>query len=255
MVGWSVSSVLAQLREARDGTFEIFIAWEPQPKAAYRAVAFDSTEKRYNLDGSGTGCGRFAMSGYRYTDGPLDYGAVTAVGFEVLTPEGWLIQSRRAFEEAQAQGIETLPLPVAGASLPFSLTAHDGEHLQASQFLGHVLLIDCWSSWCNPCLQKMPALKDRYQRWHDRGLDIIGVNYDYQEDRFLGLIRDLDLTWPQVIVPPEQEARRLWYHSSSVNALPHFILVGRDGRVVADPGDPARMFALLDSLMAQQEER
>jgi thiol-disulfide isomerase/thioredoxin len=246
---WSDAGVLGTPHKAHDGSFEIFIAWEPSHRSAYRAVAFDSTGQRYNLEGSGAGTGNFTMHRFRHVDSELPYETIKSVGFEVLSPDGWATQSKISMEEASRLGPQTLPLPVVGEIYTFALTTHDGRELHAVQFRGSVLLIDCWATWCKPCMRKMPALKAAHQKWSRQGLSVLGVNYDYDRGKFLDEVEELELPWDQVAVPADKDSRRIWYESSSIRSLPRFIVVGRDGRVVADLQNPERTLALVDSLV------
>ena len=64
---------------------------------------------------------------------------------------------------------------------PFKLTFEDlvsGELVDTSEYLGEVVLIDFWATWCKPCLDQIPYLKRILRRYQDRGLRILGISCD-----------------------------------------------------------------------------
>ncbi len=61
---------------------------------------------------------------------------------------------------------------------PFKGIDINGESISLSSFKGKYVLLDFWASWCVPCRQGTPHLMELFKKYHDRGLDIIGVSDD-----------------------------------------------------------------------------
>ncbi|HIF13267.1 MAG TPA: TlpA family protein disulfide reductase, partial [Dehalococcoidia bacterium] len=58
----------------------------------------------------------------------------------------------------------------------FELPSIDGDGMvQLSDFLGKVVLVDFWSSWCPPCRQESPALEAAYEDFRDLGVEFVGI--------------------------------------------------------------------------------
>lgn len=55
----------------------------------------------------------------------------------------------------------------------------NGNTLSLSDFKGKYLLLDFWGSWCVPCRKNTPHLIDLFKKYHERGLDIVGVAEEY----------------------------------------------------------------------------
>lgn len=60
----------------------------------------------------------------------------------------------------------------------FTATDIHGAALSLADFKGRPVLLDFWASWCIPCRHSNPHLKELYTKYHDKGLDIIGVSDD-----------------------------------------------------------------------------
>lgn len=58
----------------------------------------------------------------------------------------------------------------------FQLTDLDGMPITLEALRGKVVWINFFASWCPPCQQETPILRDLSERYRDRGLEIVGVS-------------------------------------------------------------------------------
>jgi peroxiredoxin len=84
-----------------------------------------------------------------------------------------------------------------GHSIPlFSLPDTQGVIRNISEFRGKYVLLDFWASWCGPCIEEFPALKELYANYHVKGLEIIGISLDSKKDKWHDAIRKYNINWP-----------------------------------------------------------
>jgi cytochrome c biogenesis protein CcmG, thiol:disulfide interchange protein DsbE len=60
-----------------------------------------------------------------------------------------------------------------------TVTELGGQKFDLAQARGKVVVINIWATWCPPCRKEMPALDAVYRKYHDRGLDIVGLSADH----------------------------------------------------------------------------
>ncbi len=58
----------------------------------------------------------------------------------------------------------------------YQLRDLDGNPVALAELRGKVVWINFWASWCPPCQQETPILRDLDERYRDRGLEIVGVS-------------------------------------------------------------------------------
>ena len=77
------------------------------------------------------------------------------------------------------KSVEELKKGIPGALAGgFNTTDIHGNPLKLEDFKGKYLLIDFWASWCVPCRKGNPHLLSLYEKYHSKGLEILGVSDD-----------------------------------------------------------------------------
>jgi thiol-disulfide isomerase/thioredoxin len=226
----------------KDAELVITLAWAKASGKStpdYRPVVFDAGRKRY-LPCQPTACGTTgdgaSLSMAIWSLNPRDLPAekVRFMGIEALKPEGRNAIAARAIAQAKEAEIEVLPSGQNGQPYGFVLTSMDGKKLRGSDLRDKVVLIDCWSSTCSPCLEMMPKLKAIYEKHLKDGLEIIGVSLDQDAEAAQKTCRLQGMTWPQVLVPVDEKTRDLWYKAAGLSGIPRLLLIDRDGILHTD---------------------
>lgn len=119
-----------------------------------------------------------------------------------------------------------------GAEAPdFAQATPEGKDLRLSDLRGKVILVDFWASWCGPCRRDNPHVVGLYNRYKDKGFDILGVSLDRDRQRWLDAIEQDGLVWHHV------SDLKQWSNAVAqlygVNSIPHTVLVDKEGRILA----------------------
>jgi thiol-disulfide isomerase/thioredoxin len=75
----------------------------------------------------------------------------------------------------------------------------EGEKIDTDQWRGDVVLVDFWGTWCQPCMEALPELKRIYEKYHQRGLRVVGVLCDQKIDQAKALLREKGYEWPEMV--------------------------------------------------------
>ncbi len=139
--------------------------------------------------------------------------------------------SPKAVEQVRSQ-IRRLRASMPGAQAPdFEGLTPEGDTLRLSDFRGKVVLIDFWASWCGPCRKENPNVVRAYQKYKDKGFDVIGVSLDRDRNRWLDAIKTDSLAWHHVSdLKGWRSAIAALY---GVRSIPHAVLLDREGKIVA----------------------
>ena len=106
----------------------------------------------------------------------------------------------------------------------FTLKSNSGKNLRLSEQRGDVVLINFWASWCGPCRQEMPELEAIYQKYHQLGFTIFGINVDKEKPMADKVLNDSTLSFP-ILFDTENTISALY----QVDAMPTTVLVDRSG--------------------------
>lgn len=114
-----------------------------------------------------------------------------------------------------------------GGSTPsLSLNDLEGKPRSLKEFRGRVLIVNFWATWCEPCVEEMPALQRLADQYGADGLDVVGVNLGEGASRIEGFMNKTGTRFP-VMLDRDGDAKRAW----KVNGVPATFLIGRDGKV------------------------
>ncbi len=72
-----------------------------------------------------------------------------------------------------------------------------GHPLSIANLKSKVVLVDFWATWCGPCVAEMPNVVATYDKYHDRGFDIVGISLDEDQAKLTAFIKEKNIIWPQ----------------------------------------------------------
>lgn len=137
-----------------------------------------------------------------------------------------------------------------GAVAPeFAIPTPDDSELNLSRLKGKVVLLDFWASWCGPCRAENPNVLKIHEKYRDNGFEILGVSIDTDKTSWLKAIYDDKLTWLQgsTLTGWTCEIAQLY----GVSSIPHTVIIGKDGKIVATDLRGEELAAKIDELMAE----
>jgi peroxiredoxin len=121
-----------------------------------------------------------------------------------------------------------------GPAPDFTLPSLDGKQVRLSDYKGKVVLIDFWSTTCDPCMVEMPHLVELYKKHKDKGFVVLAVSLDGPESRAQvnSVVHDKEMIFPVLL----DEETAVVGKFNPKKEMPYTVLVDRDGHILSRRG-------------------
>lgn len=112
---------------------------------------------------------------------------------------------------------------------PFSLPAAlDGSVVTSEHYRGKTMLVTFFATWCPPCLQEIPTLKELHSKFHQQDFVVVALSVDEGGPSAVAqLVRQASINYP-VLMADKRTAQDF----GNIVALPTTFLVNKSGHVV-----------------------
>jgi thiol-disulfide isomerase/thioredoxin len=112
--------------------------------------------------------------------------------------------------------------------LDFSLTHYpDKQPFKLSSERGHVVLLDVWATWCEPCRDSLPLYMDMQKEFAAKGFKVLALNVDADPAQIPKFLEETKLQ-PDILLDPNAEYAE---NTLKVKVMPTSLLIDRKGRV------------------------
>lgn len=174
---------------------------------------------------------------------------VTNLPFYTSIVDG--IEDHKEYVMSRRAALAALPQP-GEAAIDFTYPDQDGDDVSLSDFLGSVVYIDVWATWCGPCRAEMPFLHELEAEYSDKNVTFIGVSVDEEKNRqaWLDMIVDKDMKGVQLFADGWSQITKDY----AINGIPRFMLFDTEGNVASlDASRPSSddIRPALDALLAK----
>jgi cytochrome c biogenesis protein CcmG/thiol:disulfide interchange protein DsbE len=135
-----------------------------------------------------------------------------------------------------------------GLAPDFTLPLFDGGQITLSELRGQVVVINVWASWCLPCRDEASVLENGWQRYRDRDVTFIGIDYMDTEPAARAFMEEFGITYPN---GPDLGSRIA--EAYNVQGVPETFFVTPQGEIAdahVGPLSEAQLTAILERLLA-----
>jgi len=108
----------------------------------------------------------------------------------------------------------------------FELTTQQGQMISLKQLSGRIVVMDFWATWCPPCRESVPELKDLSRKYPSEKLILISVSADSDEQAWRTFIAKRNMDWAQY-----RDADHRVLGAFHIHAFPTYLVIDGDGIV------------------------
>lgn len=127
---------------------------------------------------------------------------------------------------ASAQDFSAVPVQVDYPAPELELIALDGDPVVLNDYLGKVVLVNLWATWCPPCREEMPTLQSFYEKYQADGFVLLAIDQGETAEQVVPFADEFSLTFP-IWLDTGSEAGNAF---KTMN-LPSSYVIDRTGRV------------------------
>lgn len=234
-----------ELRKIGDSLGEITVQYRQAQTEAQAAAAY--TKYMATLDSATKANADNALGYFLFLNG--DASQMKAAELEALLAANPSFGKYERAKKILAMAKTREATQEGGKFIDFEVT-YDGKTSKLSDHVGkgHYTLVDFWASWCNPCIRQTVVLKDIYNKYKDKGLEVLGVAvWDKPEDTKRA-IKEHDLPWECII-----DAQTIPTDLYGISGIPCIILFGPDGTILSRDKQDDDLRADVDKYLSEKK--
>lgn len=117
----------------------------------------------------------------------------------------------------------------------FSIQDIDGNYVSLNDFKGKYVFLDFWASYCIPCREEHPYLKQAFSKFQNKGFTIIQISMDKPADKnkWIDAVKQDSLVWTQLCDFKGWNSDIVNQYNLLGKGIPSSFLINPNGEIIA----------------------
>lgn len=109
----------------------------------------------------------------------------------------------------------------------FSIMDLRGNEISLSDYMGKVIFLNFWATWCPPCRTEIPGFVEMYDKYKNEGIQIIGISLDMTGvDKVFDFVKEYQINYPVAML-----TRKMYSDYEPGRAIPVTIIIDKNGKI------------------------
>lgn len=112
----------------------------------------------------------------------------------------------------------------------FTFNSIEGKSVSLSDLKGKYLYVDIWATWCRPCLQQLPSMKELEEKYRGENIEFVSISVDNDRDK---------AKWQKMVQDKQMQGLQLFagkmtsFHQDyQISSIPKFLIIGKEGEII-----------------------
>lgn len=128
----------------------------------------------------------------------------------------------------------------------FSETTSNGKDFDLKQLRGKYIVLDFWGSWCGPCMNGVPKMREYYNKYNTR-IEFVGIACNDTESDWEKAIKSNQMDWTQILNDKSSMDLTALY---GISSYPTKIIINQEGEIINKfSGEGVSFYNAVDSIM------
>ncbi|MGF6847281.1 thiol-disulfide isomerase/thioredoxin [Chitinophaga sp. W3I9] len=170
----------------------------------------------------------YAIRGMAGTQAGAQYDNAMKMLEVLIARYPWLTEAKLLKETIITNKAQAMRLK-AGQPMPsVKYPDANGSLAGLEKYKGKYLLVDFWASWCGPCRQAIPKVKELYESYKAKGFEVVSISIDTDKNAWEKAMKEEAMPWEQLLSDNKDKTMEQFQFSG----IPTMYLVDTEGKIM-----------------------
>jgi peroxiredoxin len=170
----------------------------------------------------------YAIRGMAGTEAGKQYDEAMKMLEVLIARYPWLTEAKVLKETIITNKAQAMRLK-AGQPMPsVQYPDANGSLAGLEKYKGKYLLVDFWASWCGPCRQAIPKVKELYESYKAKGFEVVSISIDTDKNAWQKAMKEEAMPWEQLLSDNKDKTMEQFQFSG----IPTMYLVDTEGKIM-----------------------